>query len=281
MEEKFSSWLVRAEGKLETTGRSYSQAINRLSEHYSSFTGKPTDIYSVDLEYLGKIKNDYNSNGRFSDKGYESHGLYRAAIKAFYRYKTSQSRVVSPNPKRKTHTKPSYQRKPLKRKSFIQRILDWYVNLFIGKTKKKISQEQFSKTKKKVSPEYFTGTKKKILKHCISFVNGWEKEVHEKYLLDHPHCQRCKSMEFPKVVEKPPILSKDILKIVLKDFPKRTKETVLITDLEGKFKSQVASGDRLIVLCRSCRQKDEAQKIERYPHEMPPIMRKGPPELRY
>ena len=88
-------------------------------------------------------------------------------------------------------------------------------------------------------------------------------------------------MEFPEVVEKPAIPSKDILKTVLKDFPKKPKQTVLISELESKFKSQVAAGDRLMVLCRTCRQNDEARKVERYPHEMPPIMRQGPRELRY
>src|SRR5690554_5237139 len=87
MEEKFSSWLVRKEGKQEATGRNYSRAIHRLSEHYTSFTGKPTDIYNLELEQLVQIKKDYDTTGRFSEKGYETHGLYRAAIKAYYRFK--------------------------------------------------------------------------------------------------------------------------------------------------------------------------------------------------
>src|SRR5690606_9843941 len=90
MEEKFNSWLVRTEGKLEVTGRSYSRAINRLSEHYSSSTGAPTDIYKVDVNLLKKIKDSYETTGKFSEFGYESHGLYRAAIKAYYRYRKSQ-----------------------------------------------------------------------------------------------------------------------------------------------------------------------------------------------
>lgn len=280
MEEKFSSWLVKAEGKLEATGRSYSQAINRLSEHYTNFTGTPTDIYSVDQKLLRKIKNDYDTTGRFSEKGYETHGLYRAAIKAFYRYKLANPGTPIEAKKRITIKPKPVQKKP-KRKTFLQRILDWYVSLFIGKTNKEITPKHFSKTKKKESPEYFTGTTKQILKLLIPLVNDWEKEVHEKYLVGNPHCQRCKSMEFPEVIEKPAIPSKDILKTTLKDFPKKSKQRVIISELESKFKSQVASGDRLMVLCRTCRLKDEAGKVERYPHEMPPIMRRGPRELRY
>ena len=103
--------LVGVEGKLETTGRSYSQAINRLSEHYSSFTGKPTNIYSVDLENLMEIKKAYDSIGKFSEKGYESHGLYRVAIKDFYRYQISQPKVVPPLANLVGPSKPSFNRK--------------------------------------------------------------------------------------------------------------------------------------------------------------------------
>src|SRR5690606_37794138 len=85
-----SSWLVSKEGKLEATGRNYSRAINKLSEHYSTSTGTPTDIYKVDLELLKKIKDSYETYGKFSEFGYESHGLYRAAVKAYYRYRRSQ-----------------------------------------------------------------------------------------------------------------------------------------------------------------------------------------------
>lgn len=75
MEEKFRSWMVRAEGKQEATATNYSRAINNLSDHYSRFTVYPTDIYSVNLEQLAQIKNSYESNGRFSEVGNHSHGL--------------------------------------------------------------------------------------------------------------------------------------------------------------------------------------------------------------
>ncbi|WP_081212293.1 hypothetical protein [Salegentibacter sediminis] len=87
MDENFKSWLIREEGKLEITGYSYSRAIHKLSEHYSQYTGRPTDIHAKDLKEVEKIKNCYESDGRFSEMGHQSHGLYRAAIKAFYRYK--------------------------------------------------------------------------------------------------------------------------------------------------------------------------------------------------
>ncbi|SOC81561.1 hypothetical protein SAMN06296241_3140 [Salinimicrobium sediminis] len=272
MEEKFSSWLVNREGKLEATGRSYSRAINRLSDHYSTSTGIPIDIYNVDLELLKKIKDSYETYGRFSEFGYESHGLYRAAVKAYYRFRRSQSvkEPIAPQITTiKVSTKNSIKRKKEKGKTFAQKIIDFFTRLFQKKHLQKIPADSF------------VGTRKQISKHLISFINDWENEVQEKYLIDNPQCQRCKSMEFPEVVENPPILSKTILKMVLKGYPKKAKQEVLISDLESKFKSHVASGDRLMVLCRTCRQKDEARKVERYPHEMPSIMRQGPRELRY
>jgi len=269
MEEKFSSWLVKAEGKLEVTGRSYSQAINRLSEHYSSFTGNPTDIYSVDQEHLVRIKNDYNTTGRFSEKGHETHGLYRAAIKAFYRFRLSnpQAPTIERN---KTFTKPAHIKKKPKSKNYIQKIIAFFKHLFR------------SKNAEKSSTKSFVGTKKRILKQLLPLLPTWEKEVHEKYLIDNPRCERCKSMEFPKVVEEQPVNSKNVLKTILKDLSEIQKQSVIISDLEIKYKSQYSQHEnKLLVLCRTCNEKEEKRKIERYPHEVPPIMRKGPPELRY
>src|SRR5690606_33286991 len=129
MEKKFNSWLVKSEGKLEATGRSYSRAINRLSEHYSSSTGVPTDIYKVDQEFLKKIKDSYETTGKFSEFGYESHGLYRAAIKAFYRYRKSQP-VAPLVIGGKASSKKSFKRKKSKDKTFAQRISEFIKSLF-------------------------------------------------------------------------------------------------------------------------------------------------------
>lgn len=79
-----------------------------------------------------------------------------------------------------------------------------------------------------------------------------------------------------------PTNTKNLLKIVLKDFPDNQKQSVIISDLEVKYKNQFnQNSNMLIVLCRTCKQKEEERKIERFRHEVPPIMRKGPPELRF
>ena len=119
MEEKFSIWLVKAEGKIEATGRSYSNAIHRISEHYSSHTGIPTNIYQADNSELRRIKNQYETDGKFAEFGHESHGLYRAAIKALYRYRQSHPaprKTKTSEVNQSVYTKPRDTQIPVKRK---------------------------------------------------------------------------------------------------------------------------------------------------------------------
>lgn len=268
MEEKFKSWLVSAEGKLEATGRSYSRAINRLSERYSSFTGNPIDIYNVDVELLTKIKNSYESNGRFSEVGHESHGLNRAAIKAFYRYR--RSHPASPSISNvKASTKYFIKRKEAKRKTYAQGIWEFFTNIFQKKYLQKIPSGNF------------VGTKKQIFEHLLPLLSIWEKEVRIKYLEDHPRCERCKSIEFPRVMEKHPIHPKKLLAMVLKDLPERQKLSVSNSALKVEYKNLFTNDQRLKVFCRTCNQKEEDRKVEHFRHEAPPIMRKDPPELWY
>jgi hypothetical protein len=266
MEEKFCSWLIRAEGKVEATGINYSKAIHVLSQHYSSHTGTSIDIYTIDNNLLKKIKGCYDSDGKFFEKGYERHGLYRAAIKAFYRFRQAYP-VIRSNPKPKTTAKNINIQKKVN--FFGRRIYEYFIKLFKGK---KIQEEPSG---------FFTGSKRRIIQHLTHLLPTWEKEVLEKYFLDNPQCQRCKSAEFPTVIEKPPLSNKKALKVLFEHFPKRRQQTIKITDIENQFKSQISKGDRLIVLCRTCRIKDDKSKLERYPHEMPAIMRQGPSELKY
>lgn len=267
MEEEFCIWLVKAEGKKEATGINYSKAIHVLSQHYSNYSGKRIDIFKVDNDTLYKISKCYESNGRFSEKGHERHGLYRAAIKAFYRFRISHPVRQSGYNLRST-SKFRKTRNKTKEKSLVNRIYDYFLGLF--------------RTNKSSLPSgYFEGTKRQIVQHLTPITQVWEKEIIEKYLLDNPICQRCKSSEFPKVLEKPPLSLKKTLKLVLKGLPKRRKQKVLISNIESQFKSQISKGDRLLVLCRTCCKKEEKSKLERYTHEMPDIMRQGPSELKY
>lgn len=260
--------MIRKEGKLEVTGRSYSRAIHTLSEHYSRFTGIPTDIYTANLKDVEKIKNCYESNGRFSEMGHQSHGLYRAAIKAFYRYKLSHPETSNTH-KNTNLSKIRTVKKKKKNNNLVHKIVVFLKSFFPRKKTRKAELNSFK------------GTKKQLFKHLLQHVDLWEKEVHEKYLIANPRCQRCKSMEFPEVTEMHPVDTKKLLKRILNDFPHNKKQSVPTSPLKESFKNMVANGDRLIVLCRTCKKKEETRKMERYPNEMPPIMRKGPSELRY
>lgn len=170
MEEKFKSWMIRSEGKLESTAINYSRAIHSLSEHYSSFTGIRTDIYLVDLKQLEQIKDSYESNGRFAEEGHFRHGLNRAAIKALYRFKLSYPEAPTPEIKRNAAKPMQNIRKP-KNKNIIQKIAGFLKRLF-NQTKHQ-----------KASSDSFMGTRKQIFKRLRPLVSSWEKEVLDKYLL--------------------------------------------------------------------------------------------------
>lgn len=267
MEENFKLWMICAEGKLETTAINYSRAIHSLSRHYSSYTSTKTDIYNVNLKLLERIKNSYESDGKFAEEGHFRHGLNRAAIKAFYRYRLSHpARSLGKSTKVSLNLK--YKKEVIKH-SIVRRIYDFFIRHF----KRKFTKTDFSGD--------FVGSKKQISKHLNSIIKIWKKEVHEKYLNDNPQCQRCKSKEFPQVFEKPPLASKKALKMVLDKLPTTAKHAISILNIENHFKSHLTCGDRLMILCRTCKKKEEDLKIERYHHKMPPIMRKGPQELKY
>jgi hypothetical protein len=86
MRTGFEKWMTN-EKKYETsTARNYSTAINRISKHYSSETGRSIDIYKIkDISLLKEICKEYNS-GRFKDFGDAGHGSNSAAISAYIRY---------------------------------------------------------------------------------------------------------------------------------------------------------------------------------------------------
>jgi len=79
MELPFRNWLV-AQGKL-SAAKSYPQAINLVSQHYSKETGQKTNIYTItDQVLISQIAHDYSQAGRFAAYGYEQHSRFRAAI---------------------------------------------------------------------------------------------------------------------------------------------------------------------------------------------------------
>lgn len=79
IQDEFRDWLIKA--RLSGAAQSYPPAINRISAHYSEQTGQKTDIYALrDADVLTSIVEKYRQTGIYSARGYEHHGLYRAAI---------------------------------------------------------------------------------------------------------------------------------------------------------------------------------------------------------
>ena len=79
MEQAFRDWLVQ-QGKAGAA-KSYPQAINLLSDHYTKATAQKTDIYAInDQVLISQIAHDYSQSGKFSLYGYEHHSRFRAAI---------------------------------------------------------------------------------------------------------------------------------------------------------------------------------------------------------
>jgi hypothetical protein len=87
MRSGFERWMEKTEEKTPGVVKSYSTAINRISQHYSKETGRRIDIYKIkDISLLKEICTEYKTGGRFEYFGNENHGLYRAAISAYVRY---------------------------------------------------------------------------------------------------------------------------------------------------------------------------------------------------
>ena len=85
MEEKFRSYLIKL--GLKGAPNNYPQAINLISEHYSSQTGKYINIYAIrDANQLKTIVDAYGQSGKYSEYGYSHHGRYRAAIKKYFEF---------------------------------------------------------------------------------------------------------------------------------------------------------------------------------------------------
>jgi hypothetical protein len=98
--EQFAQWLVSAEEKSTNVAKGYSNAINRISAHYSSSIKRGIDLYTLtDSDKLKQIADLYQTSGKYADFGNTHHGLYKAAIKALHRFCMSQSHdEVNKNP---------------------------------------------------------------------------------------------------------------------------------------------------------------------------------------
>ena len=87
MEEKFGKWVSEKEMKAAGTVYSYTNALKKISEHYSQFTGKPTYIFDIDnVTEISQMIDLYDFNGKFSDYGNIGNRTYINGLKTYKRF---------------------------------------------------------------------------------------------------------------------------------------------------------------------------------------------------
>ncbi|CAK1742063.1 PDDEXK nuclease domain-containing protein [Vibrio crassostreae] len=88
MRREFERWMVKQERKKPNTSYQYAQAIEKVSNHYSTHTQQNIDLYRIlDTELLWNIKEDYSMHGKFSEFGGKGNGTIRNAVATYYRYR--------------------------------------------------------------------------------------------------------------------------------------------------------------------------------------------------
>lgn len=103
----FERWMVDVYGgNLEITStKSYASALNRITDHRFEHTKEGFDLYDIrhyydwqsktlDFQKLEKIRDDYDTSGKFADFGHEGHGTIRAAIKKYYEFCSGNRRQL-------------------------------------------------------------------------------------------------------------------------------------------------------------------------------------------
>jgi len=98
MESKFKQWLINHGYAENGAATSYSRAIQKISEHYSSENGENIDIYSItDQAKVSEISHDYSQAGKFSVFGYEQHSRFRNAIARYSEFFVSGTAEIPEN----------------------------------------------------------------------------------------------------------------------------------------------------------------------------------------
>ena len=91
MKDRFYNWLID-KGYAENTAYSYTNLIDKISNHYSDNLGENINIYALkNLDKVEKIKNAYSLNGEFSDYGNNGNGTIRNAIARYLEFATGLS----------------------------------------------------------------------------------------------------------------------------------------------------------------------------------------------
>ncbi|WP_417214257.1 Swt1 family HEPN domain-containing protein [Bizionia sp.] len=87
MEEKFRKWVTEKEHKAAGTVYSYTNAIKKISEHYSQFQGKRICIFEIeDEQEISSLIELYDFNGKYSEFGNKGNRTYINGLKTYRRF---------------------------------------------------------------------------------------------------------------------------------------------------------------------------------------------------
>ena len=88
----FQRWLENS-GKSSNTVYQYTNAISKISKHFSDNTGKTIDLYKMsNINEILSIATLYDGRGKFAEFGNYGHGTNRAAINAYAKYVSSNDK---------------------------------------------------------------------------------------------------------------------------------------------------------------------------------------------
>ncbi|MBA6151504.1 Swt1 family HEPN domain-containing protein [Gelidibacter maritimus] len=94
MEEKFGKWVSEKENKAVGTVYSYTNALKKISEHYSQFTGKSTYIFDIDnVTEISQLIDLYDFNGKYSDYGNIGNRTYINGLKTYKRFLLNEPKI--------------------------------------------------------------------------------------------------------------------------------------------------------------------------------------------
>lgn len=94
MEKKFRKWVAEKESKAAGTVYSYTNALHKISAHYSKHTGKRTNIFNIeDAEGLSSIIALYDFNGKHSEYGNIGNRTYINGLKTYKRFLLNEPKI--------------------------------------------------------------------------------------------------------------------------------------------------------------------------------------------
>lgn len=94
MEEKFGKWVAEKENKAAGTVYSYTNALKKISLHYSQFTGKRISIFDIDnATEISQLIDLYDFNGKYRDYGNIGNRTYINGLKTYKRFLLDEPKV--------------------------------------------------------------------------------------------------------------------------------------------------------------------------------------------